>query len=120
MIHLDDVSGKGTPDFASLLRVLDRLKALSATTPCYVVLDLTAAQPDAQKRQQIVTWMREHGASIRSQTKAIAFVAPSTFLRGALTAVRWFMAERVVQSDIFETRAEALRWIASRQASAPR
>lgn len=93
---------------------------LSSNAPCYVVLDLTAAQPDAQKRQQLVTWLREHGSSIRGQIKAIAFVAPSTFLRGALTAVRWFMSDRVLLSEVFETRTEALRWIDQRRVEAPR
>ncbi len=99
------------PDFQTFLRVLDRLKSLSARTHCYVVLDLTAAQPDAQKHQQLVTWMKEHGSAIQGQIKAIAFVAPNTFLRGALTAVRWFTSDRVLVNQVFETRAEALRWI---------
>lgn len=120
LIHLDEVAGGGAPDFDSFLRALDRLKVLSRKTPCYVVLDLTSAQPDAQKRQQLVVWLRTHGTEIRHQIRAIAFVAPSTLLRGALTAVRWFMSDRVLMSEVFETRADALVWVERCQKVAPR
>lgn len=95
----------------SFFDALERVKSLSAKARCYVVLDLTGAAPDAQRRQRLVAWLREHGSTVRAQVAAIAFVAPTTFQRGALTAVRWFVPDRVMVSEVFETRRDALQWV---------
>ena len=115
VVALDDARAIGAPDAESFFLGLERVKVLSSKSPCYVVLDLTGAAPDAQRRQRLVTWLRSHGSTLRAQVVAIAIVAPSTFLRGALTAVRWFMTDRVMVSEVFETRLEALRWIELQQ-----
>ncbi len=108
--HIDDVSSKVAPDFESLLQVLDRLKVLARETPCYVVIDLTGAQPDARKRQRFVSWIRKDGLEIRERMGAIAVVAPSTMLRGAFTAIQWFVPERVDRTEVFENRPAAIAW----------
>lgn len=42
---------------------------------------------------------------------AFCIVAPSPFLRGAFTAISWFLPERMMHSEVVESRGAALRWI---------
>jgi hypothetical protein len=111
VLHLDDASGIEAPDFDTMLASLGQLKALAVREKLYVVLDLTGSRPDAQRRQRLVDWLRKDGLALRPRIEAFAVVAPSAFLRGALTAVRWFFPERLRSSEVFETRAAALDWI---------
>jgi hypothetical protein len=114
LLHLDDTSGVDAPDFESLLASLGQLRALARREKLFVVLDLTGSRPDAQRRQRLVEWLRSEGLALRPRIEAFAIVAPSAFLRGALTAVRWFFPERLVVSEVFHTRAAALDWIEPR------
>jgi hypothetical protein len=111
VLRLDDPSGREAPDFESMLTAMGQLRTLHPGRRLYVVLDLTGARPDAQRRQRLVDWLKREGATVRPRVAAFAIVAPSAFLRGALTAVRWFFPERMMHSEMFETRASALEWI---------
>lgn len=111
IVHLDDPSGRVAPDFETLFTVLARLKTIAGTRTVYVIMDLTGAQPDAERRRRLADWMKVDAVPIRQRVAAFAVVAPSAFLRGTLTAIRWFFPERMLHSETFDTRAAALRWI---------
>lgn len=112
IVHLDDPTAKEAPDFESLLAAFARVKALAEIAPCYVVVDLTGARPDARRRQRLVEWLKSEGLAVRDRLGAFGVVAPSTLLRGAFTAVQWFFLEgdRVKRTEVFADRATAIAW----------
>lgn len=113
VVHLDDASGLRAPEFDTLLTVLDEVKDVAAERPTWLVLDLSGARPDAQRRRRLVTWIQQQGPKLREDVRALAVVAPSAFLRGAFIAVHWFFSEHAHKSQAFETREQAHAWIDS-------
>lgn len=111
VIALDDPSGREPPDLASLMSVLERVIVLTETQRIRLVMDLTGASPDAERRRRMVTFLRERMWGARERIDAFAIVAPSPLLRGAITAMRWFFPERMLHSETFDAREPALRWI---------
>ena len=111
VVHLDDPSGRVVPDFESLFTVRARVKQLALGGPLDLVLDLTGARPDAERRRRLAEWLQVDAVPIRHRIRAFAIVAPSAFLRGSITAMRWFFPERMLHSEVFDTRAAALAWI---------
>jgi len=111
IVHLDDPSGRVAPDFESLYAVLARVKVVAQARTIYVILDLTGAQPDAERRRRLAEWLRVDAVPIRPRVAALAVVAPSPFLRGTITAISWLMPERMMHSEVVESRAAAVRWM---------
>lgn len=110
LIYLDVRPGEDeAPNMESFMSAGRAL--LDSPVKLAVVLDLTGARPDAARRQKLIEWMSVNGDALRSVVSRAALVAPSAFLRGAFTAVSWFLP-RKVPHEIFATRAEALAWIA--------
>jgi len=114
VLRLDDPSDEGAPDFASFLAGLDRIAALSRETRVRIVLDLTGAKPDADRRRRFAEWLRTQGPDIRPHVDAFAIVAPSAMLRGTITAMRWFFPERMLHSETFDRRDRAVAWARER------
>ena len=89
VVHLDDPSGRVAPDFESLFTALARVRQLALAGSLDLVLDLTGARPDAERRRRLAEWLKVDAMPIRHRIRAFAIVAPSAFLRGSITAMRW-------------------------------
>jgi hypothetical protein len=74
-----------------------------------VVIDLTFAKPDAQRRQRLVQWAKTHQLALREELVAIAVLAPGPFQRSIVTAVLWFVTAQVPM-QVCGTRDEAVRY----------
>ncbi len=115
LVHLDDATGSAPPDLDSLLRALSRVVELARETPIQLLLDLTGASPDADRRRRVAEWLQGDASQVRDRIIAFAIVAPSAMLRGTITAIRWFFPDRMMRSETFETRERALTWITTRR-----
>lgn len=115
VVHLDDTSGASMPDLDSLIRALARIVELGREGEIQLVLDLTGAAPDADRRRRVAEWLKREASEVREHITAFAIVAPSAMLRGTITAIRWFFPDRVMRGETFDTRERALAWITSRR-----
>jgi hypothetical protein len=87
-------------DLATLLREMQADHALGRRFAS--IVDLTGAPPlNAKQRAVVGAWIKETRDLSRQTSISIAFVAPSTLLRGVLTAIFW------VQSFGFPQRVSA-------------
>jgi hypothetical protein len=114
VVHLDDASTGVAPDLDSLLRALARVVELARAQPIKLLLDLTGASPDADRRRRVAQWLEGDASEVRDRITSSAIVAPSALLRGTITAIRWFFPDRVMRSETFDTRERALAWLTSR------
>lgn len=114
VIRLDDQSGREAPDFETILAALGRAITLARKHPIQLVLDLTGASPNAERRRRLADWLRNDAWAVRERVTAFAVVAPNPFLRGTITAMRWFFPERMLRSETFDTAESAIKWIRSR------
>lgn len=114
VVHLDVATSGTAPDLDSLLRALSRVVALARQGPIQLLLDLTGASPDADRRRRVAAWLKGEASEVRDRITAFAIVAPSPLLRGTITAIRWFFPDRMMRSETFDTRERALAWITSR------
>ena len=81
-VHLVGADGVRQPDVESLIRIVDGL--MEKRERVVVVYDITDSRPDAQRRQLLVTWLRENNEKLSRYVVASAIVAPTAFHRGIL------------------------------------
>jgi hypothetical protein len=115
VIRLDDQSGREPPDFESLLAALGRAIALAREETIQLLLDLTGASPNAERRRRLADWLRRDAWEVRDRVSAFAVVAPNPFLRGTITAMRWFFPEKMLYTETFDSAESAIAWIRSRR-----
>lgn len=111
ILRLDDASGATPPDFESLFTALESLKQEVARSSAGVVFDLTGGRPDAARRKRLVEWLQKEGGAVSERVPALGLVAPSGMLRGAITAISWFVRHPATRFEVFETRAAATAWV---------
>jgi hypothetical protein len=108
-VRLDDQSGREPPELESLLSALGGVIALGREDTVQLMLDLTGASPDAERRRRVADWLRRD-----AWNSAFAVVAPNPFLRGTMTAMRWFFPKRMLHSETFDSAESAIAWLRSR------
>ena len=113
--HLVDADGVQQPDFQSLIRISEGL--IAQRERVVVVYDLTHSTPDAQRRQLLVTWLRENLEQVSRYVLASAIVAPTAFHRGVLVATFWFIKPKTPVEG-FGDRPAAIDWAIARGRSA--
>jgi hypothetical protein len=114
-VHLVGADGVQQPDVESLIRIVDGLMARRQRV--VVVYDLTDSKPDAQRRQLLVTWLRENNEKLSRYVVASAVVAPTAFHRGILVATFWFIKPKM-PVEVFGDRAAATNWAIAQGQSA--
>ncbi len=65
----------------------------------YVVLKRAGASPNAERRRRLADWLRRDAWEVRDRVSAFAVVAPNPFLRGTITAMRWFFPEKMLYTE---------------------
>jgi hypothetical protein len=76
-----------------------------------VVVDPTEMiSVDAEQRRAFGQWRAEHMPLIANTCICGSYVAPSSILRGAVTAVFWF-AKPVVPVSVKATQQESIQWV---------
>jgi hypothetical protein len=78
IVHLVGRDAVQQPDVQSLIRIVDGL--IEKRERIVVVYDITDSRPDAQRRQLLVTWLRENNERLSHYVVASAIVAPTAFL----------------------------------------
>jgi hypothetical protein len=107
VVHLVGADGVQQPDFTSLVRIADGL--IEKRERVVVVYDLTDSKPDAQRRQILVTWLRENVVNLSCWVVASAIVAPTAFHRGVLVATFWFIKPKT-PVEVFGQLPDAIEW----------
>jgi hypothetical protein len=107
VLRLVGADGVQQPDFESLIRIADGL--IEKRERVVVVYDLTGSKPDAQRRQLLVTWLRENMANLSPWVVASAIMAPTAFHRGVLVATFWFIKPKT-PVEVFGQLPEAIDW----------
>ncbi|MGO9837547.1 MAG: hypothetical protein ACLP1X_25430 [Polyangiaceae bacterium] len=107
VVHLVGADGVQQPDAESLIRIVNGL--IERRERVAVVYDLTDSKPDAQRRQLLVTWLRENLDQMSRYVVASAVVAPTAFHRGIIVATFWFVNPKT-PVEVFGTRPAAMRW----------
>jgi hypothetical protein len=107
IVHLVGADGIQQPDAESLIRIVDGL--IEKRGRVVVVYDLTHSMPDAQRRQRLVTWLRENMEELSRYVVASAIVAPTAFHRGILVATFWFI-KPTTPVEVFGDRPAAMLW----------
>jgi|SRR5580693_2736035 hypothetical protein len=107
VVHLVGADGIQQPDVESLIRIVDGL--IEKRDRVVVVYDLTDSRPDAQRRQLLVTWLRENMEKVSRYVVASAIVAPTAFHRGILVATLWFVHIKTPM-EVFGNRPAAVGW----------
>jgi hypothetical protein len=107
IVHLVGADGIQQPDVESLIRIVDGL--IEKRERVVVVYDLTDSRPDAQRRQLLVTWLRENNEKLSRYVVASAIVAPTAFHRGILVATFWFIKPKT-PVEVFSHRPAAMHW----------
>ncbi len=107
VVHLVGADAIQQPDHTSLIRIVEGL--IEKRERVVVVYDLTGSRPDAQRRQILVTWLKENSEKLSRYVIASAIVAPTAFHRGILVATLWFIKPRT-PVEICSDRSAALRW----------
>jgi hypothetical protein len=115
IVHLIGADGVQQPDAESLIRIVDGL--IEKRDRVVVVYDLTDSRPDAQRRQQLVTWLRENNEQLSRYVVASAIVAPTAFHRGILVATFWFIKPKT-PVEVFGDRTAAMHWAITQGQSA--
>jgi hypothetical protein len=115
VVHLVGADGIQQPDAESLIRIVDGL--IEKRERVVVVYDLTGSRPDAQRRQRLVTWLRENTEKLSRYVAASAIVAPTAFHRGILVATFWFI-KPTTPVEVFGDRAAAVHWAIAQGRSA--
>jgi hypothetical protein len=106
-VHLVGAEEGQQPDVESLPRIAEGLIAKGEKV--VVVYDLTGSNPDARRRQFLVTWLRKNRQELSRCVVASAIVAPTPFHRGILVATFWFI-KPVRPVEIFSDRTAATNW----------
>jgi hypothetical protein len=114
-VHLFGADGVQQPDVESLIRIVDGL--MEKRERVVVVYDITDSQPDAQRRQLLVTWLRENNEKLSRYVVASAIVAPTAFHRGILVATFWFIKPKT-PVEVFSHRPAAMHWAITQGQSA--
>lgn len=98
----------------AVVSVLRDLEARLARGGSYgLIFDLSqAGTPNAVQRQLLAAHMRKNRPLIERNVRRLAVVAPSSLVRGVLTAIFW-IEPPPVPYEVFSTRNEAIRWAAS-------
>jgi hypothetical protein len=99
--YLDDLTR------AIRFRAGPRVLLMDATTCGYV---------SASARKKQADWMRDHDEETRAVTAGIAFVLPSPWLRGALTAILWLQplnCPHAVAPDVDKGLKRCRAWLDS-------
>jgi hypothetical protein len=107
IVHLVGADGIQLPDVESLIRIVDGFIAKRERVA--VVYDLTGSKPDAQRRQLLVTWLRENADKLSRYVIASAVVAPTAFHHGILVATLWFVKPKAPLM-VFGDRPAAMHW----------
>ncbi len=115
LVHLVGADGVQQPDVESLTRIVDGL--IEKRERVVVVYDLTDSRPDAQRRQLLVTWLRQNNERLSRYVVASAVVAPTAFHRGILVATLWFIKPKA-PVEIFGDRPAAMHWAIAQGQSA--
>jgi hypothetical protein len=115
LVHLVGADGVQQPDVESLIRIVDGL--IEKRERVVVVYDITDSRPDAQRRQLLVTWLRENNEKLSRYVVASAIVAPTAFHRGILVATFWFIKPKA-PVEVFSHRPAAMRWAITQGQSA--
>jgi len=114
-VHLVGADGVRQPDVESLIRIVDGL--MEKRERVVVVYDITDSRPDAQRRQLLVTWLRENNEKLSRYVVASAIVAPTAFHRGILVATFWFIKPKT-PVEVFSHRPAAMHWAITQGQSA--
>jgi hypothetical protein len=114
-VHLVGADGVRQPDVESLIRIVDGL--MEKRERVVVVYDITDSRPDAQRRQLLVTWLREKNEKLSRYVVASAIVAPTAFHRGILVATFWFIKPKT-PVEVFSHRPAAMHWAITQGQSA--
>src|SRR5262252_2029385 len=95
----------------AVLSVLRDLEARLARGGTYgLIFDLSnAGTPNAVQRQLLAGHMRKNRALIERSVRRLAVVAPSSMVRGMLTAIFWIQPPPVPY-EVFSSRDEAAAW----------
>jgi hypothetical protein len=117
-LRLDDRSGQDVPELGSWYEAMEELHR-RGSGGVLVLLDLTGARPDAGRRRQVFEWAAANRHRFASIVRGGAIVAPSPFLRGVLTAARWFLP-MALPHEIFDAYEPALAWLRARAADQAR
>lgn len=115
IVHLVGADGVQQPDVESLIGIVDGL--IERRERVVVVYDLTDSRPDAQRRQLLVTWLRENNEKLSRYVVASAIVAPTALHRGILVATFWFI-EPKTPVEVFGHRPAAMHWAIAQGQSA--
>lgn len=105
------VSFEGLPNDAEFETYLKRLGTITERPNLKALVfdaSLAGATPPSQ-RKRMAAWMKEYDALIRERTVGCAFVLPSAFQRGILTAILW-LQPMACPHAIVGTLDEALHW----------
>jgi len=103
----DDVA----PDVSTMFGAFEAISARPGRKA--VVIDLTHAKPDAERRKRFVEWAKSRWASVRTNVVAVAAVAPGAFQRSMVTAVLWFLSVPVPM-EVFSRRDDAIEFAIER------
>jgi hypothetical protein len=114
-VHLVGADGVQQPDVESLIRIVDGL--MEKRERVVVVYDITDSRPDAQRRQLLVTWLRENNEKLSRYVVASAIVTPTAFHRGILVATFWFIKPKT-PVEVFGDRPAAMHWAIAQGRSA--
>jgi hypothetical protein len=114
-VHLVGADGVQQPDVESLIRIVEGL--VEKRERVVVVYDITDSRPDAQRRQLLVTWLRENNEKLSRYVVASAIVAPTAFHRGILVATFWFIKPKA-PVEVFSHRPAAMHWAITQGQSA--
>jgi hypothetical protein len=115
LVHLVGADGVQQPDVESLIGIVEGL--IEKRERVVVVYDITDSRPDAQRRQLLVTWLRQNNTKLSRYVVASAIVAPTAFHRGILVATLWFI-KPMAPVEVFGDREAATLWAIQKGQSA--
>ena len=108
------VTVRGAPPEAELRETYTRLTSESARRgPFALVIDASELSPraiDAKARRMISSVASVHVHALAGALRAEAYVLPSSWLRGVLTAIHWLVRPWPWRTRVFATRGEAFDW----------
>ncbi len=107
VMHLVGSDGIEQPDPQSLIGIVEDL--IEKRERVVVVYDLTNSKPNAQRRQVLVTWLRNNREKLSRCVLASAIVAPTAFHHGMLVVTFWFVKPKM-PVQVFDDRHSAIGW----------
>lgn len=107
VVHFEDPTRRLVPDAGAMLVVIDEI--LRAGRPVAGVLDLSGIRPDAQRRAHVADYYQKRERELRRVLVALAVVAPSRILAGAVTAFTW-LTRPEMPMKVFQDRTKAMAW----------